>query len=401
MFHSYKFRYEFLNKEFLPARAAIGVKRVNIYISLDDFYHRIHKPYTDLEFQTTGGAVSKQMVSNLMNLIAHYKNWAAKEGMQPVIFLIYTTSRTFKNTVRIPTYREHFLKIMDPANPEFFNINQAINNGYTILQVLTKYVHNAYAIDSSYLEPSIVPLFLSREYPADMHILVSRDEFDFQYVCFNRWTVILPRGDASTVVNKGNLWTRIQEANSIKEEYRFHPDLFVWAKSGLGDRFRGIPKLTRTGWKTLLKYLSSVSNNDQSEDMLALQLDKFRDFVESKKIQDTNFNHNFYCTSVRQQVDAMMDYDKNIIKHQITDMEDINALQELNRTIFRDSPIELNKLLREAPAISPRYVTHDDYVWRKLLTAKSEAEKEKRERESASKDEEKIDYEDIYTIDTM
>ena len=402
MFHAYKFKYDLLNREFLPSRASGTISRINIYINLDDFYHRIHKPYTNLEFQTTGQNVSKQIVSNLMNLIAHYKNWAAKERMQPVIFLIYTTSDLFKNGMRIPTYRDHYRKIFNPSNPDFFHINQAITNGYTILQVMTKYVHNVYAINSSYLEPSAIPLFLSRQYHADFHLIVSRDEYDLQYVAMNRWAVIMPKGEDSILINKGNVWEYITEKNNSLGEYYFHPELFLWAKTIIGDKYRGIPKLTRTGWKTVLKYLEKVSNKDLSDETLAIQLNELRKFIEERKIQDTNFNNNLYCTSVKQQVDALLDSDKAIIIHQIQDMEDIKALQEVNETIFKEYPIELVKLLREAPAVTQRYQTHDDYVWRKLLTAQNEEKKAKREAEEAEAKENKEptgEYKDIYTFE--
>ena len=378
MFNAYKFRYEFLNKEFLPARASDSIKRINIYINLDDFYHRIHRPYTNLEFQTTGQSVSKQVVSNLMNLIAHYKNWAAKERMQPIIFLLYTTAKVFKNGARIPSYRDHFRQINDITNMDFFHINTAITNAYTILQVMCKYVPNVYAIDTNYLEPSAIPLFLSREYEADFNLIVSRDEYDYQYVAMNRWAVILPKGEESVLLNKGNLWDYIKEKNNVTGAFYFHPELFLWAKTIIGDKFRGIPKLTRTGWKTVMKFLESVSNAEESDDMLAVQLEELRKFIESRKIKNTDFNNNMYCTSVKQQVDAMLDTDKAVIRHQIIDMEDLRALQEVNQTIFREYPLELNKLLREAPAVA-RYTTHDDYVWRKLLVNKDETPTKEKE----------------------
>lgn len=382
MFNAYKIRYEKLNEEFLPSRAARSIKRINIYINLDDLYHRIHRPYTELEFQTTGQSVSREIVSNLLNLIAHYKNWAAKEHMQAIIFLLYTTSNVFKNAVRIASYRRYFNQINSSANMDFYHINSAITGGYNILQVMTKYVHNAYAIDTSYLEPSMVPLFLSREYPADFNLFVSRDEYDFQYVTFGNWAIVVPKGDQSTLITKGTLWENVREHNAIREPVQFHPELFIWAKTILGDKYRSIPKLTRTGWKTVIKYLRNTSTEKLNEDaeVLELQLHELMRFIDGKKIQDTDFNNNLYCTSVKEQVDAMLDSDRAIITHQIVDMEDTKALEEVNRTIFRDYPIELSKLLREAPDLSSGYGTHDDYAWRKLLVATAKADRDRVER---------------------
>ena len=38
-FNAFKARYEILNDQFLPSRASVGIKRLNIYINLDDLYH--------------------------------------------------------------------------------------------------------------------------------------------------------------------------------------------------------------------------------------------------------------------------------------------------------------------------------------------------------------------------
>ena len=78
IFNGYKIRYELLNHDFLPMRASKKIQQINIFINLDDFYHRLHKPYTDQEFQTTGQNVSRQLMANLLNLVGHYKNWAVK-----------------------------------------------------------------------------------------------------------------------------------------------------------------------------------------------------------------------------------------------------------------------------------------------------------------------------------
>lgn len=363
MFHGYKIRYELLNEFFLPVRSSKKINTINIFISLDDFIHRIHRPITDGEFQTTGKNVSKQVTSNIMNLIGHYKNWAIKEHLTARVFLIYTTSRVFKNGMIIPKYRDHYLQITDDNNPDFFFINTAMKDALSILQVLTKYVPHAYAIDSGYLEPSIVPLYLSRVYEADYNFIVSRDDYDLQYVAGDSWGVVIPKGDKSQLLVRGNVWEYLRSRTSITTAMYFHPTVLLWALTIIGDKYRSLPKLTRSGWKTILGFIKESSSPWDDDTCLELQLQRVADYVNMKKVAITDFNESLYCFSAEQQVDAMLDSDRAFIFHQVVDMYDPRSLIQANDTIFKEFPMNLTFLLREAPP--PGSVPHDDYHWRK------------------------------------
>lgn len=363
IFNSYKIRYDVLTPQLLPIRASRKVRNINIFINVDDFFHKLHRPDTDREFQTTGKSASKQVVSNLINLAAHYKHWAVKEHLNPTVYLIYTTSVVFRNSMTLESYRDYYKKIIDINNPSFFYVNNTITNSFSILQVITKYLPGIYAINSNYIEPSVIPLYLSEIKPADFNLLISRDNYDLQYTHFDKWGVIIPKGEVSPFVVSGNLWDYIQLKEKIQGEFYYHPETFIWAKAIIGDKYRSIPKLTRTSWKTVIKYLEEFSSSrNNSVEILELQLQKLANYITSKKIEDTDFNHNLYCTSVKHQLESMMEIDKTMIRNQLTDMEDIQSLQQANATLFKEYPLNLPFILQELPPANSR--PNDDYVWR-------------------------------------
>lgn len=363
IFNAYKIRYDILTPQMLPIRASRKVRTINIFINVDDFFHKLHRPDTDREFQTTGKNASKQVVSNLINLAAHYKHWAVKEHLTANVYLIYTTSKIFRNTMTLKTYRDYYKKIIDINNPSFFFVNNTIGNSFSILQVITKYLPGIYGIDSNYIEPSVIPLYLSKIRPADFNLLISRDNYDLQYTHFDKWGVIIPKGDISPLIVSGNLWNHIQLKEKIEGDFYYHPETFIWAKAIIGDKYRSIPKLTRTSWKTVIKYLEEFSSSgNNSVEILELQLRKLADYISSKKIEDTDFNHNLYCTSVQQQLESMMEIDKTMINSQLTDMEDVQSLQQANGTLFKEYPLNLPFLLQELPPMNSR--PNDDYIWR-------------------------------------
>lgn len=350
-FHAYKIKYNLLNTYMRPIRNTQIIRDINIFINLDDFYHILHRPMANREFQVISNNAPKQMTSNIFNLIGHYKNWAVKNGIRPTVYLIYTTaSKAFKNGIHMSNYRSHYFTINSQSNGDFYFINTAINGAKDIIPVIAKYLRNIYAIDSKYLEPSAIPYYLSKKYPKDWNLLISRDEYDIQYCCMDKFSVVSPKGDNSTFLTKTNMWNHIIYKEKIKYDDNFYydPRLFITMKSIVGDRYRSIPRLQRCGWKTIFGYLSELAQyNDSSKEVCALQEDRLCELILKRGVNVEDLNKNMYCINVIQQVNAFMDIDNAIIDSCIEDMEDFVALNKANGEIFGEYPLNLNMLCRD------------------------------------------------------
>lgn len=350
-FHAYKIKYNLLNTYMRPIRNTQLIKDINIFINLDDFYHILHRPIVNREFQVISNNAAKQMTSNIFNLIGHYKNWATKNGIKPTVYLIYTTaSKTFKNSIHMHTYRDHYFNINSPSNGDYYFINTAITGAKDIIPVIAKYLRNVYAIDSKYIEPSTVPYYISKKYSKDWNIIVSRDEYDLQYCCMDKFSVISPKGDNSTFLTKQTMWNHIITKENIKIDHSFYydPKLFITMKSIAGDRYRGIPRLKRCGWKTIFGYLDELGRyDDASKEIIALQESKLCDLIIKKNVDINELNKNIYCIDVAQQVNAFMDIDNTIIDSCIEDMEDFTELNRANNEIFGEYPLNLHMLCKD------------------------------------------------------
>ena len=105
-FNGYKARYEMMNSSMLPIYRSQIVTTMNIFINLDDLFHTLHNPLINNEFQICGRDAPKQLLSNIFNLIGHYRYWAVKNHYNVKVFVIHTTTlRSFKNNIYIPEYR--------------------------------------------------------------------------------------------------------------------------------------------------------------------------------------------------------------------------------------------------------------------------------------------------------
>lgn len=351
-FHGYKTRYEMMDNFFAPVRNSTPVSTLNIFVNIDDLFHTLHHPLINNEFQVVGQNGGKQLVSNVLNLLAHYKNWAVKrQDCDVKIFGIYTSClRSFKNQIYIPDYRKKFRNDNDPMNTIYYYINQTLSDSMKIFQLIAEYLPHVYLIDSKYIEPSIIPCYIS-EFgisKADWNILITRDIYDLQYAYRDRWTVIRPKGDNSTTLNRKNIWDYLNEKEKIYKEgmVYFRPELFPLCMSVTGNKYRSIPRLRRIGWRTLFSYLDKVKDEYDNYHISVIE-QRFLEMLKSHKITDDDFYSNLCCIDVQLQSEVLMEIDKTLILSQIVDRYDEDALYKINRERFLLFPINLEFLCRE------------------------------------------------------
>lgn len=350
-FHGYKAKYDLLDKIFVPVRNSTPISTINIFVNIDDFFHMLHHPLINNEFQVIGQNGGKQMVSNVLNLLGHYKNWAVKrQDCEARMFGIYTSClRSFKNQMYMPEYRKKFKSDNDPMNTVYYYINQILRDSMKIFQLIAEYLPGVYLLDSKYIEPSILPCYISDNVSkADWNILITRDVYDLQYAYRDKWTVIRPKGDNSTTLNRNNIWDYLNEKEKIYKDgvIYFRPELFPLCMSVTGNKYRSIPRLRRIGWRTLFSYLDKVKDEYDKYHISIIE-QKFLEMLKSHHISDDDFYSNLYCIDVQLQSEMLMEIDKTLIESQIVDRYDEDALQKINRERFQLYPINLDFLCRE------------------------------------------------------
>jgi hypothetical protein len=350
-FNAYKVKYDLLNNFIQPIRMSQIVRHINIFVNLDDLFHNLHRPLVNNEFQICGKDAPKQFISNVFNLLGHYRYWAIKNNFDCSIYGIFTsTMRSFKNNIYNPDYRKRFKEINSDTNAQYYFINEAVRASLPILSVISHYIPDVYIIDSKYLEPSIIPLYITSEvHHADWNILITRDSYDLQYAYRNKWTVVAPKGEYSTAVNQEGIWNYINfRENVFKDEVNLHYpySLYILSKSVVGDVYRSIPRIRKIGWKTLFKYLDTVVSESSNSTNITLQL-KLIELLKAKQITDKILNDNLNTINIDLQIENLIEIDKTSINIQLNDIPDYENLKELNRTQFSQYPLNLQFLCNQ------------------------------------------------------
>lgn len=331
-----------------PIRNSQPIHTINIFINLDDFFHSLHRPLTNNEFQVCGINAGKQLISNIFNLIGHYRQWCLRNHFKCKIYGVYTSSlRSFKNSIYTVDYRKHFKETNDKVNAKYFFINEAIHGSLPLLPVISKYIPDVYMIDSKYMEPSIVPMYIAEnKFQADWNILISRDSYDLQYAYKDKWSFISPKGNDTILVNRNNFWKYMLDRDHAdidlvhKQNSHYSCDLYIMAKAIVGDKYRNIPRLRKIGWRTLFKMLDTLTEEHPYESSTTFQ-NLLYEVLRGKHVTDEELTSNLYSINVNNQLKTLIEIDRTSIDMQLVDLPDYENLKQVNAMQFSKFPMNL------------------------------------------------------------
>ena len=364
-FNARKVKFEDLNKLTDGVSRSQSIHTVNLFINIDDMLHSLHRPQTEYEIQVSGGSVSQvilQLTSNILNLGAHYREWALRKGWYPYTFFVYTSAMNgpFENSMYVEKYRDYFIQTNSPLNQKFGVLNQAIPKALALVANICQYIPHVYAIDSSFQEPSVMPYTIAERFSKrDWNFIVTRDRYDFQYVNHPRWSVIYPDyAEESVLVTPANLWSVIAKKEKIEPEYQKNYPLSAYpiAVAIVGNPYRSLPRMRGCGWKTFYSILSEaeVQSYDSTsagfEELLLLTLRKRFQTRRIGNLIDI-VNASLECIDVRRQSERGSEITETFVTTMMTDIPDYENLVTIDRCYFTKFPINIPFLTHEKPAL--------------------------------------------------
>lgn len=349
-FNAYKVKFDMLDMLSKPIFNAQKIDSVNIFISLDDIYSRLKNTQINKEFQCCGRLATKQMISNIFNLIAHYREWAYRKNVNVKMIAYYTTSSRFESSIFIKDYRKYFNQRNDLNNPDCFFINQCIREAASMLVTISQYIESVYIIDTGKIEPSAFPFICDNDFTdlsVDWNFLLSKDYVDFQYVLEPKFSVIYPKGDESVLLNAGNIWEFIAKKERIEESHcdKYPPILYRLALSIIGDKRRSVPKLRGINWKSIFNKLDNLIEEDPNMNEGEM-VSRFLDDFDKAKYDMDSIKNNADALSMKYVSLSTNEISKECIRAQFIDTPDYSNLVDLNRqpNMFERCPINIKFL---------------------------------------------------------
>lgn len=360
-FNMYKVKYDKLDHLTRTLFHSQHISTVNIFISLDDIYWHCRNGQSNHEFQCCGNMAPKQLVSNVLNIIAHYREWAVRKNLTVKVYAYYTMSTIFENRSIRHDYRSNYISRSDITNADCYYVNNCIREAAPILKTVTQYIDGVYVVDTRGLEPSAFPHLMATELsdsPADWNFLITKDIVEFQYAYYDKFSVIYPKGDDSMLLDTPSTWRHIANKEKVESEYLYkYPDAFLPITLAIvGDKKRSIPKIKGLSWRTMMRMMDDIIVDNTGLDPYSHAM-KFLDSLEAKNYKMSEIQTNLNLVQPSTNAALASDVVKENIRLQFIDTPDYNSLMELNRSpeLFASCPINIRFLTRvgDVKPISP------------------------------------------------
>lgn len=285
--------------------------------------------------------------------MGHYREWVSRKGANPRVIAYYSTSSIFHNKRVMKDFRAHYNERSGDNNADCFYVNTCIRESGGILKTIAQYIDDIYVIDSRGMEPSAVPALVATEfkdYAADWNFLVTKDPVEFQYSYYDKFSVIMPKGEDSLLMDMASLWKFVTEREKVESQYlyRYSDSFYPLALAIAGDKRRSIPRIRGLGWRTIISMMDEILIANPELDGYSCTL-KFLDKMEQKGYDMDAIQINLDLLQPIINVKFTDEITKENIRTQFIDTPDYNNLIELNRSpeYFASCPINLGFLTRQ------------------------------------------------------
>lgn len=327
--------------------------KINVFINLETVLKYMSMTQ-DLEKKImTCTDIDKILVSDIINLAAHYKDFFRGNGLDTNIFLYMTdldsTPTDFQETKYVEDFRSYYInKYM--GNPKFALLGTKLKD--VILpevRTICDYIPGVYFITKKGVDSGVIPALIAEKYPDRKNIIISGDVHDTQYGYMENFlSQLYIRGYNTHILasNVSGYLKTITRNNDIPQ-----PVIDIFTNSSfyklllccMGDRYRSIIGISGIKLMKLVGIITQALKDSKiTMDVTSAMLlsDIFPDNIKGEIF------HNMIAVDVHNKLTLLGDGIKKDVTAQIIDKVDTISLMKLNSEVFVKCPLRLEGLLR-------------------------------------------------------
>jgi hypothetical protein len=334
------------SKEFLEP-----YDKINVFINLETVFKHLSM-IPDLEkklvLQRDFDII---LVSNILNLAAHYKRFFIINGLDTKVYLYHTDfdSDNFNQYKYNEDYRTYYL-VKYNDNPKFVYLTEALKASILPeIRTYCEFIPNLYYISAKNIEGSLVPLVIANENKVRKNLIIGGEYYDTQYSFIPKFVnhfihkgpgynsvTSSPKEYLKEITKKSD-----DDIKAMTNIYNSH-STYCSLISVLGDRSRSIDGLSGIGPKILQKYIESGLQRNEIQ-LTTTNPEMIGSIFHDEDMKE-EFINNYYCTSLLDMYDELTSSEKLSITNQRRDRYDMNSLISLNNTRFYNHPLILESL---------------------------------------------------------
>ena len=351
-FNILKLRYSVYDEELTKLNFLNPHDRINLFRNMESVFNNLSM-ILDLEKKIVIQREFEEiMISNIINLIAHYKRFFVSNGLDTRVYIYNTDlkSKEFNQVKYNEDFRSYYL-LKYNNNPKFVLLTDRLKaNILPQVKTYCDFIPNVYYISSTNIEGSLIPYIISELDKNRKNLIIGSDFYETQYSLINNF---INHHISSTIGQRnvfGDIKGCIKKILKKDEDYSdSYLDIFnnygmyCTLLSVLGNKGRSIDSIIGYGLKTLYKSISSkiASSTITSASTNPVIISEIFDDEDDRE----EFINNFYCSSIIPMYKELTPAQISSVSNQITDRIDVNALQALNKTKFYNHPFILEGLL--------------------------------------------------------
>lgn len=313
-------------------------EEVIIYINIESILKKLTSTITDIENVMFGNKRNLILTSCVFNLIAHYRYYFHKKSVCSKIFVYGPESMdaVYLNREYNKDYRTHSALVNADKTTSVGNIYKS---SVKMIKTMLMYVEGVNFITSGIIEPSVVPLIITKYLRTEnrKNFIVTDDKYDYQYIK-DYFMILKPRLEKSSILDFDNIMDVLKEktkcTNIPNPDINFLPFII----SVLGDKYRNIDKIKGLG---IAKIYSEI-NKGLKSNVITYDVNNINSLVNIVHDSYQNdFVINYMITSIYEQYKKLSDVELKYITNQLVDKHDGGYMKTINDEYFIEYPLNI------------------------------------------------------------
>ena len=336
-FNMFKIKYSKLD-ELLEDFTFNKGEEVYIYISLESILKKLTSTITDKENIILSSKRNIILTSCVFNLISHYRYYFHKKSVCSKIF-VYGPESIDVDYLNREYNKDYRTKLMLMNTEETSSIGKTYTDSVKMIKTILNYIEGVNFITSGIIEPSIIPLVISKYFKTEINknFLITDDRYDYQYIK-NYFIILKPKMDKSTLIDSLNVMDILKSKTKCKNIPNPDINFLPFIISILGDKYRNIDNIKGMGISRIYNEInkgleSNIITNDieNVNSLLCLVNENFQN----------DFLINYMTTSIFEQYKKISDVEEKYILNQIIDKYDGGYMKVINETYFNEHPLNI------------------------------------------------------------
>lgn len=342
-----KIKYVDLSKYFDNLLSINRNDKINVFINLDtvfNFFTNVQNIEININ---TEYDYEDDIVTDILNLAAHYKRFFRDNKLDTKVFLYMTDfkSDNYNQSKLLSTYRKYYYNKFN-INPKYNTFTEKlINKIIPDVKVISDYIENVYLLKGLNIESSLIPKIISDLYNDRKNVIISGDLYDTQYMYYDNFNVFLIKKSKS-IITRYIIKDIIEditkrELSNYESSILTNSSFYTLILSSIGNKYRNIESIDGLGpIGVIQQLLKGIEANMLTLDTKSIEILSSIFNNKNKLIDNYNLfsiDYNYLQLTLSQ---------KETIYESIVDKFDNNSLLKLNSTRFYNNQLNLEALTK-------------------------------------------------------